>query len=249
MYFHEPTYDLDILAQQNLHIHTSFSNCAKPEMTFQNIVAAAEAAGLELIALTDHFNEENSNEQFLERNRFLHSEACLTKTNVVILLGGELSAYAPGKSLENEAVRKELDYKLYSCNHYHLNSWGQPEDKSLRGYAEYSVAIISSLLQSGKADCIAHPLIGRFIKDFEDKTLVTRNISERELGDLLELAKANGTAWEINTGAILGDPEFGRRCWNLGKEIGVMFNYGTDAHLLANIDTKILLPEIKKVLN
>ena len=54
MYFHEPTYDLDILCRQNLHIHSSFSGCAKPEMTLHDIVRTAELNGLEMIAITDH---------------------------------------------------------------------------------------------------------------------------------------------------------------------------------------------------
>lgn len=248
MYFHEPLYDLDILARQNLHIHTNFSNCAKAEMTVAGILAAAKAAGLQTIALTDHFNLDNTNKQCLKRNTYLRKEVDKFNTDITVLLSGELSAFAPGKSLENETVRCALDYRLYSCNHYHLDFWGQPEDKSLRGYAEYSLEIIRSIILSGKADCIAHPLIGRFIKAFEDRTLVTKEITDCELGDLLTLAQSNEVAFEINTGAILGDPQFGRRLWNIGKEIGVVFNYGTDAHTLASIDTKIKLNEMKQIL-
>ncbi|MEI6578502.1 MAG: PHP domain-containing protein [Eubacteriales bacterium] len=249
MHFHEQIYDLDELARFNLHIHTAFSNCAKPEMKLPDIIAAAEAAGLKAFALTDHFNDDNSNEECLERNLYLRKEAAEIGTQIKILFGAELSAYAPGKSLESAEVRAELDYKLYSCNHYHLNFWGQPEDKTARGYVEYSIAIISSLIISGKADCIAHPLIGRFVRAFDDKTLLTREITDNELGGLLELSKTAEVAWEINVGAILGDPLFGRRLWNLGREAGVVFNYGTDSHTLAGIDTTILLPEVKIALS
>lgn len=248
MYFHDPAYDLDTLARQNLHIHTNFSRCAKEKMTVQEIVDAAAAAGLEMIALTDHFNDDITEEQCLENIAVLRRETKKTNTGMKVLFGNELSAYAPGKTLESQKVRDSLDYRLYSCNHYHLDYWGQPEDKSVRGYAEYSIAIISSLITSNKADCIAHPFIGRFIKAYEDRTLVTKAITDSELGDLLVLGKVHEVAWEINAGAVLGDPAFGRRLWHLGRETGVVFNYGTDSHRLSNIDTGILLNDIKAIL-
>ena len=54
MFIHDKTYDIDELAKYNTHIHTHFSRCAKPEMIVADIVKAADAAGLEIIALTDH---------------------------------------------------------------------------------------------------------------------------------------------------------------------------------------------------
>lgn len=248
MYLHEPIYDLDILAQKNLHLHTIFSGCAKPGMTIENILNAVRKTDLKVIALTDHFNDNLSSEDYLEHVRFMRTEIAKQDVGFEVLVGAELSAYAPGKSLENDAVRDALDYKLFSCNHYHLDYWGQPENKTARGYVEYSSAVVSSLIQSGKADCIAHPLIGRFINAFEDKTTVTREMSDSELGSLLELSKAHEVAWELNTGAILGDPDFAGRLWNLGREVGVVFNYGTDGHRLTDIDTATHLPEVKKVL-
>ena len=47
MYIHAPCFNLDELARDNLHIHTSFSRCAKPEMTVENIFA--EAARISLV--------------------------------------------------------------------------------------------------------------------------------------------------------------------------------------------------------
>ncbi len=36
--------------------------------------------------------------------------------------------------------------------------------------------------------------------------------------------------------------------FNLGKEIGVVFNYGTDAHTLAPVNTKEEIETIKSIL-
>ena len=54
MFIHDKTYDIDELAKYNTHIHTHFSRCANPETIIAVIVKAADAAGLELIALKDH---------------------------------------------------------------------------------------------------------------------------------------------------------------------------------------------------
>ncbi len=248
MYLHEPIYDLDILAEQNLHVHTVYSHCAKPEMTFENIVNEVQKTALKTIALTDHFNDDNPDDEFLAHIHYLREEIQKADCNCNILVGAELSGYAPGKSLESAAVREALDYRLYSCNHFHLDFWGQPENKTPRGYAEYSGAILQQLIASGKADCIAHPLIGRFVHAFEDRTQIPRAMSDQELGTLLELSCTHKVAWELNTGAIIGDPDFGRRLWNLGREVGVVFNYGTDAHRPGDVDTQRLLPDVKKVL-
>ena len=41
MFFHEKTYDIDELIRYNMHIHTRFSRCAKPEMVAADIVKTA----------------------------------------------------------------------------------------------------------------------------------------------------------------------------------------------------------------
>lgn len=238
MYFHDKTYDIDILARQNLHIHTNFSGCAKEEMTVANIVDTAVNAGLDMIALTDHFNADNSNEQCIERNRLLREQATRTGTDLKILFSNELSCYGIGKTLENEDVRQAMDYRLYTCNHYHLDFWEQPEDKSARGYAVHTYKVISSIIRSGLADCIAHPIMAGYVRSMRDDVgALSRALTDNELGDLLELAASNEVAFEINIGAVRKDPELARRMWFLGKEAGTYFNFGTDAHILKNINT------------
>lgn len=249
MYFHEHTYDIDILARQNLHIHTNYSNCAKEEMIVRDIIDRAEKADLETIALVDHFNTDNSNEQCIERNGILRRQAQQTGTKLKTLFGNELSCYGVGKTLENEQVRKTLDYKLYACNHYHLDYWEQPEDTSPRGYAVHAYQVILSLLKSGKADCIAHPIVGNYVSAIgEDKCALTRAMTDNELGDLLTLAKEHKTAFEINISAIRGDPVFAKRMWSIGKEAGTVFNFGTDAHRLQFIDMKEIAQVAKEIL-
>lgn len=42
----------------------------------------------------------------------------------------ELSGYGIGKTLEGDAFRNAIDYRLYSCNHYHLD-FGSRRKKGL----------------------------------------------------------------------------------------------------------------------
>lgn len=249
MIFQKPVYDLDTLAENNLHIHTVYSGCAKPDMRLPDILRTAESHGLKVIALTDHYNDKDGAEDFIRHIDRLRQETAAASTGIRVLFGAELSAYARGETLETAAVREALDYRLYSCNHYHLDFWEHPEDISPRGYALHACAVIRSLIDSGKADCIAHPLIGRFVKLYEDRTLIPKALTDNELGDLLQLSNRRRVAWELNVGALFGDPALARRLWNLGREIGVVFHFGTDAHTLANIDTRQFLPRLEHTLN
>lgn len=248
MYKHEKTYDIEELAKWNMHMHTTFSKCAKEGMDFENIIAHAEAANLEMIALTDHYNDDITIEEYLDNILGNRKKANECGSKIKILIGNELSGYGIGKTLESDDYRALLDYKLYSLNHYHLGFWEHPEDKSARGYAEHSLKNAESIIVSGKADCIAHPFIGRFIRSLEDRNDITRAIKDNELGDLFQLAVKHEVAFEINTGSVMQDPEFAKRMWNIGKETGLMFNMGTDAHTPAAIDVAQHIPRIKEIL-
>lgn len=246
MFIREPIYDLYTLSRCNLHIHSVFSSCAKPEMDIPSVVERAHKSNIDIIAVTDHYNSVDCS--ILDTNEKLKYRMKNVDTPVRVLYGAELSAFGVGKYLDTSEVNQNLDYRLYSYNHYHLNFWEQPEEKSPRGYVDHALAILTHLLKSGRADCIAHPFIGRFIRCFEDRCLVTREITDNELGDILELGSHNQVAWEINVNAIISDPEFARRYWNIGREAGILFNMGTDAHTLAAIDTMQYLPKLMEIL-
>ena len=107
--YNEPVYDLNELARYNLHVHTVFSRCAKPEMLLKDIVATAEAAGVEMIALTDHYNFHDYDECYLAQIRLLKRQAAALGTKLRILFSGELSNYGVGKQLESAETVAALD--------------------------------------------------------------------------------------------------------------------------------------------
>ncbi len=251
MYFHEPTYDLDILCRQNLHIHTYFSHCAKPEMLLKDIMRTAENCGLEMIAVTDHvYVEDGEEDEFRKVIESLREQAKTIESPVKLLIGAELSAYdVNGFSFPENDI--ELDYRLWAQNHYHAGGWVQPEDRSPVGYKNHIIETLTNLIKSGRADCIAHPFHDAYLTNSKElnvgfeRNSVPNCFSDNEIGDLLTLGKEYETAFELNLNAMAGYPESCRRMYNLGKEIGVYFNIGTDAHKLDRIDTKQFIERTK----
>lgn len=247
MFLHEKTYDIDELVRHNLHIHTRFSRCANPEMLAADIVRTAQAAGLEMIAMTDHNYIEKQNAVAQQRYDILR-EIENIGADIKVYVGAELSAYGIGKFADDVACDSSLDYRLYTINHYHQHYWEHPEEKTPRGYAEHMLAIADCVIESGRADCFAHPFMSGYIHAFDDFKDVTRAFKDNELGDIMEKATKREIAWEINVPAVMKDNEFHKRYFNIGKEVGVVFNMGTDAHKLCNVDPKQFADELKRIL-
>lgn len=247
MFFHEKTYDIDELVKWNLHLHTTFSGCAKPEMKVRDIVRVADEAGLEMIALTDHNYIQKKNavaSQKIELEKQLEG----FEHNVKVLIGAELSSYGINKFADDIETDNSLDYRLYTTNHYHQGYWEHPEIITPRAYAEHMLAIMDKVIDSGRADCFAHPFMAGYIHAFDDNHDVTRAFTDNEIGDIMEKANNHEIAWELNVPAVLGDPEFFHRYFQIGKEVGVVFNIGSDGHVLDKVNTKQYADDFKRIL-
>ncbi|MBQ6267541.1 MAG: PHP domain-containing protein [Clostridia bacterium] len=247
MFVHEKTYDIDELVLDNLHIHTRYSRCANREMHVRDIVRAADAAGLRTIALTDHNYIEKHNAVAAQRLKILKK---LEKVphEVRVLVGAELSSYGIGKFADDVECDNALDYRLYTTNHYHQHYWEHPAEKTPRAYAAHMLAIMDGVIESGRADCFAHPFMAGYVKAFDDFRDVTRAFTDNEIGDIMAKADAREIAWELNLPAVRDDPAFFRRYFHIGREVGVCFNIGTDAHVLERVNAKAFAEEYKQLL-
>ncbi|MBQ9507662.1 MAG: PHP domain-containing protein [Clostridia bacterium] len=240
MYLRSPTFDLDELFSANYHIHTNLSRCGRKEMTLAAIIKAAEDAHLQEIAITDHIHPYETSK--LYRNaRVLKPQREALQTDVKAYLGAELSAHGVSKyTLQYSSFQPE--YRLYAHNHYHMFGWEQPKDRSPLGYKNHCKAVLENMIRSGKPDCFAHPFIDKYIvREFEDDYgftygCITDLWTDNELGDLMEKAKEKEIAWELNTSAFAPYRDFMRRYYHIGKEVGVCFMIGTDAHVLSEVD-------------
>ncbi|NLO34739.1 MAG: PHP domain-containing protein [Clostridiaceae bacterium] len=252
MYCHEKTYDLDLLARMNLHVHTAFSRCADRAMTLPAIVEEAEKAGLDAIALVDHHNNDLDDDIILAHVQDLRNQLAGLDTQIRVLIGCELSCYGIGKTLEGAKVRQALDYRAYALNHYHMPFWAQPDKPSPRGYACHMLAMARSLIVTGRADCLVHPLDAGYARNRigpEGVRQANAAITDREMGELFELALRHEVAIELNVSGILAaDKPQLRRIYDIGRETGVWFSYGNDAHHLPDIATRPALARVKACL-
>ncbi len=248
MFLLEKTYDFDDLIRQNVHTHTVFSKCAKPEMVFEDMIAAAEACGLGTLAITDH-SDLNDGIDTYANFLILKERLARIDTPVRVLIGAELSVYGVGKYAEPYEVDKALDFASYSHIHYHLPSWEHPEDRSPCGYAEHELQILNALFDTDRSDNIAHPFSPCKMPFFneEEKAATLAAITDGELGDILAKGERAQCSWEIHTPTFLRFPDFSKRFWRLGKEVGVHFTLGTDAHTLAALDPRPYLQRLKDI--
>ncbi|MCQ2463591.1 MAG: PHP domain-containing protein [Clostridia bacterium] len=238
MFYTEKTYDIDELCKCNMHTHSIFSKCSKPEMVFEDMIKAAESFGLSTLAITDH-SDLHDGICSVGNYRKLKKRLSEINTPVRVLVGAEMSAYAVGKFGEPYRIDKEIEFCSYSCVHYHLDFWQQPDDRSVHGYAKHMLAVLSALFDTDRADNIAHPFSPCKMKFFdpEQKKTMLACITDEELYGIMKKGENAGCSWELHKSSVMNFPDFYRRFFFIGKEAGVHFTVGTDAHRLHDIDT------------
>ena len=245
MFHLERCYDIDELLTKNMHMHTHFSRCAKPEMTFDALVRKAEESGFDCIAITDHSNLGESITRCFEENKRLRDQF---GSNMKILIGSEISCYGVGKYSETPEVMNALEYRLFAQNHYHQSWWEHPAEKTPEAYVDHMVACLEELFRSGYADCIAHPLAPVKLRVFDEPNVVIDAITDNHIGSLMEKAEEAEVSWELHRGVVWAWPAFARRFYNIGREVGAHFVYASDAHSLATVGVEDIREVYKKAL-
>lgn len=236
-------YDTDELVLYNMHMHLApFSTCAKKEMRISDVIAECNKQGYKAVAFTNHFHQCDC--PMMSDNKKIKRAAEIYEKNFKLYFGMELSSVGMGQRLDTDEQNESLDYRLYACNHYQKPTWTHPEEKTAAGYIQHCYDNTKQIILSRKADAIAHPLHGTFIEDIPDNTAVTNGYSDDMIYELMLLASENDVAWELNLKSILTYPDLNRRFWNIGKQAGVTFVYGSDAHSLSALD----ICEAKQVL-
>ena len=245
----EKTYDIRELVRSNTHLHTTCSTFAKPEMTLEAVIAEAERCRMHTVATTDHSDLHDGINTIGNARKLMRLRDKLNP-KVRVLIGAELSCYGVGKFAEPYRIDSELEYRNYTCNHYHLEFWEQPEDKSPAGYGKHMIAMLEGLFRTDRADCVAHPFGPYKIKCLDEagKIAVLDSIADNALGDILTMGERARCAWELHTAMVRRYPEFYRRFFQIGREAGVHFEIGTDAHSLRDVSPAPLTEELERIL-
>lgn len=218
-------------------------------MEIDAIVAAAADLGLHTLALTNHHHPGEDDQRL--RATLAQRDAWQERGGgpVRLLVGAEFSAYGIGLFSDTPATNRLAEFRLYAPNHYHHPEWEHPADTSPRGYAEHALAVIRATILSGRADCLAHPFTGDYLRNrLASPTEVTRVLTDAELAGILDLARLHYVAMELNAKAALRDPDFARRFWRIGRQIGVRFLFGSDAHKPAEVGAPAHLAELQAIL-
>ncbi len=235
---------LRALADRNWHVHTIFSDCAAPEMKPETILAEADRLGLQGLALVDHHHPGDAGMASHLAALAASVRRCAHRAEV--LVGAELSAYGIGRYAEEPAEIGGIAFRLYACNHYHLQGWELPAERSAAAFKAHALAVLEALIPTGRAHCIAHPWLGIYLTSvLENIQALTRLVSDAELAAMFALARRHGVAWEISTKHLVRDVPFARRYLAIGFEAGADFRLGTDAHTLGELDPR---PQVERLI-
>lgn len=188
----------------DMHVHTSKSDGRD---SVHNVIEAAEAKGLDLIALTDHGPGHGSGvtEKMVRETK---KEVALLQPSyrVKVLVGIEAEILQTGEVYL--ADRDGMDIVLAS---YH----------GAKSWELYYNAVLKAV-QDEKVDVLAHHAWSagvQFspIQEYEDR--------------LVEALRDNGVAIEINSKHCLPSWDFLAKC----RDAGVKYTIGSDAHKVADV--------------
>ncbi|WP_010478985.1 PHP domain-containing protein [Thermococcus zilligii] len=179
------------------HTHTVYSDGIG---TVSDNIAAAEEKGLRVLAITDHSH-------YLEPktlNRYVREVRQWAEDSEVVVLAG-----VEGNITENGVdvptfMAKKLDFVIASVHEY-LETPGQ--------YLE----LVKIALMDEEVDVIGH---------FGANFPYTGFPGTEEIGEILELAEANGKAFEISSRYNVPELDFVRECIRRG----IKLTLASDAH-------------------
>lgn len=235
----------------DFHIHTRYSGCCtdKENTTIRNVVARADKLGYECIGITDHVFSIRDKE-VIEKVKADVDEV-KNDFKVKVLVSAEVDMMPSGEILIDGEYASTLDYVLVAANHFHLIGQDNPSHYSPRQAADKLLEYFSRAVESGIADIVAHPFLNLYnaIGNLDE---VVAEMKDDEITRILELAKKNKVAVDINSGLFSENPwwhpEIQVRFYKLCRKVGVKISPASDSHNLECIgSTRLLKPWIEKI--
>jgi len=245
------------ILENDFHIHTYLSPCAKDKLNSQpsRIISRAKTLGIKTIGFTDHFYQypfqappafSNNNWSIIEQ---LRNDISAIQTDVRVLVGCEADQVTLDTLSIEPALAQRLDYVIISASHFHLSTSQKPENLEPRTVAEHYLKFIRKSLEANFGFIIAHPFYtpGNTLGKPES---YMNEIQDNELFEISELARDKRIAFEVN-GHIDREPGYllaVTRFFQISQKAGVKFTFGSDAHHMNDIGcSQLRLDAIKRL--
>ena len=216
-----------MIPQHNMQIHSILSNCASREMTIERIINEAERGGLATIGISDHIDLPHPARQ----NQLLANFEIVEKLNpsMNVRVGCEASQIAPDTIVVDKATAQQLDFVLVATNHYHLRQVEKPHDTSPASYAAHYLRMVEGAIDWGYTTIIPHPFLLAKVREL-DHAQVLASYNRDELHRILHKAADMNVAFELNPRHLRHAMDFFKELLTLGRQVGLKFALGTDAH-------------------
>ncbi|NMA07716.1 MAG: PHP domain-containing protein [Clostridiales bacterium] len=228
---------------QDLHVHTNLSLCAKSDATVDAYLALCKDEGITTIGFSDHFWDPNvpGASDWYAKQDFTHINVLRTRIpkdthGVQVRFGCETEYCGHGKLGISRETARLLDFVLVPTSHTHMKGFTVPFDlHTPEQYRRIMLDRTYEVVHMGIATGIAHPFVPLGCTCIEE---TLHGITDSDYRKVCEAAAKNGVAMEINPDIFNhkcaddadGQPGEYRRFFTIARECGCKFFAGCDAH-------------------
>lgn len=224
---------------RDLHIHTFFSPCADPTMSFPAVVEAAERSGVAEIGLTDHPHRPG-----LARHHRALDEARRAHAGPVrVWIGAELEVVGLGRLVVPPGELPLADYVIAAASHYDIV--GRPPVPNLEDPVAWADRLLTDLenISGSGAHAVAHPFYAyallRAVPGHPTARMddILEEIRPKRVDRLLEMLARESIALEISPRLCLhlGLESFIEATYRKARQLGVRFATGSDSHRVPSV--------------
>ena len=219
------------------HIHSTFSD---GKQSVDELIMNAEKIGLDSIAITDHFDTNDSSLYYMRNKKeedvlrhFEHIRDAGSKSKIEVFVGIETGSDMDGRMYVSDRILNEADIVICSPHYVDLDKKGRSlMDEEY--WEHYKMLLLSQA--DNQADIAGHPegylpAPGLEGTSFEERQRLRAMVAEKYLDEpfyreYASRLKKSGKAFEIHGASSTP------RKWVLGllRDEGVSFSVGSDAH-------------------
>lgn len=220
--------------RQDWHMHTWRAG-AKKDMIVKDMIAANAGHGLRLMGISEHIDREDEREEFktkIAANREEATAATQTAGAMKVMIGTESTMINPKLTAADAEIAAMLDYRLISCNHYHLKHVENPEPTA-DAYANHYLDMLWGATELGYADTIGHPFYHQKLSkifDHDGLMAILKAYNHDRLTAVLKKAAEVNMAFELQPRHVDHALEWFRELIQEARLHGTKFTIGTDAH-------------------